>query len=449
MANFTLGVTNAGLSLLTRAIAGETLTFTAVRLGSGQYTGAVSAAEGLAEPEVTLSLDGIVRKGTQVTVKAVLQYGEVASGFTWTEVGLFAEDPDGGSDILYAYGYAGDAGDYIPGSGEATLNEKVIRMTTLVSTAANVTVQLSGSTVYATLEDLNDMKDEIDLTIQNFAEIIQQVTGVDPSDPEAELPPGSMVVTLSHEKDGTIHKLTGLGGRTGIIPCQFKATGDYAEGEVFLLDGTPYTARQENGDTLSDGQFVSGAGVAVVVDTEGKRINFKGGGGVGAADLALATATEATVFSGKTFYAGESKELRTGTALSQAVSVTANNIPPGVTAYNQAGQVITGNGSGVLKYSEHAHQFNQNSTSITFTCGFNVKMAIAYMSSLGASNRGVTGGVILPGGTSGQFRINDGNTNSGCTGSFSFSGNKLTASLEVPGYISSGRMYVDFVAIGM
>ena len=173
------------------------------------------------------------------------------------------------------------------------------------------------------------------------------------------------------------------------------------------------------------------------------------GGGLSKGKLELATATEAQVFNGYTFYAGSTKELRTGTALSQAVSVTADNIPPGVTAYNQAGQVITGNGSGVLKYSEHAHQFNKNSTSITFTCGFNVKMAIAYMSSLGASNRGVTGGVILPGGTSGQFRINDGNTNSGCTGSFSFSGNKLTASLEVPSYISSGRMYVDFVAIGM
>ena len=390
----------------------------------------------------------MVSGGSEVLLRGVVTYADLPDTFNWREFGIYAQDPSGGADILYAYANAGDDYDTIGGTG--ALTELILRARVVVSDASDLTVTVqSGSLVYVSPEELEEALAEVDARFTQITNIIQQVTGVDPSDPEAELPPGSMVVTLSHEKDGTIHKLTGLGGRTGIIPCQFKATGDYAEGEVFLLDGTPYTARQENGDTLSDGQFVSGAGVAAVVDTAGKRINFKGGGGVGAADLALATATEATVFSGKTFYAGESKELRTGTALSQAVSVTANNIPPGVTAYNQAGQVITGNGSGVLKYSEHAYQFRENYTSITFTCGFNVKMAIAYMSSLGASNRGVTGGVILPGGTSGQFRINDGNSNSGCTGSFSFSGNKLTASLEVPGYISSGRMYVDFVAIGM
>ena len=421
MANFQMTITDAGLALLADSMTGEDrgLHFTKMVMGSAAYSGSLPAVTAVIAPQYTLSLDQMSRSGGQVTFKSVLAFREVEEGFTWRELGLYAEDPAGGSDILYAYGNAGESGDYIPGSDEATLNERVIQLTVAVASSPDVTAEISGSGIFVEYSEL------------------QAAVG------------GLGVVTLSHEKEGTIHKLTGLNGAEGLLLGRFKATGDYAEGEVFLLDGTPYTARQENGDTLSDGQFVSGAGVAVVVDTEGKRINFKGGGGVGAADLALATATEATVFSGKTFYAGESKELRTGTALSQAVSVTANNIPPGVTAYNQAGQVITGNGSGVLKYSEHAHQFNQNSTSITFTCGFNVKMAIAYMSSLGASNRGVTGGVILPGGTSGQFRINDGNTNSGCTGSFSFSGNKLTASLEVPSYISSGRMYVDFVAIGM
>ena len=419
MANFQMTITDAGLALLAAGMDGEALCFTKFIMGDAAYSGNLAQVTQVVSPRFTLPIGQITRRDSQVTIKGILTFRSVSTGFTWRELGLYAKDPSGGEDILYAYGNAGESGDYIPGSDEATLNERVIQLTVAVASSPDVTAEISGSGIFVEYSEL------------------QAAVG------------GLGVVTLSHEKEGTIHKLTGLNGAEGLLLGRFKATGDYAEGEVFLLDGTPYTARQENGDTLSDGQFVSGAGVAAVVDTEGKRINFKGGGGVGAADLALATATEATVFSGKTFYAGSTKELRTGTALSQAVSVTANNIPPGVTAYNQAGQVITGNGSGVLKYSEHAYQFRENYTSITFTCGFNVKMAIAYMSSLGASNRGVTGGVILPGGTSGQFRINDGNTNSGCTGSFSFSGNKLTASLEVPSYISSGRMYVDFVAIGM
>ena len=227
--------------------------------------------------------------------------------------------------------------------------------------------------------------------------------------------------------------------------------------ENYLHLATASQAQVLNGYTFFAGDPELKTGTALSVQTDVAPENLFNGKKAYKNDGSLVTGTALSqvtdvaainLFNGIKAYTS-SGQLITGTALSQSVNVTANNIPTGVTAYNQAGKVITGNGSEVLKYSEHAHQFNQNSTSITFTCSFTIKIAIAYMSSLGASNRGVTGGVILPGGTSGQFRINDGNSNSGCTGSFSFSGNKLTASLEVPSYISSGRMYVDFVAIGM
>lgn len=64
--------------------------------------------------------------------------------------------------------------------------------------------------------------------------------------------------------------------------------------------------------------------------------------GLSDADLALATATEDTVFNGKTFYAG-SKVLRTGRALATETNVTAAKMFAGTTAYNQQGQLITGN----------------------------------------------------------------------------------------------------------
>ena len=389
-------ITDAGLSLLAESMTGEGLHFTKMEMGDAAYSGNLAAVTAVVSPKCELELSHMARSGDQVTFKSVLAFREVETGFTWRELGLYAQNPDGGAYILYAYGNAGEEGDYIPGETEATLNERVIQLTVAVASTPNITAELSGSGIFIEYSELEAAIEELG------------------------------VVTLTHAKKGTVHKLTGLGGQTGLLMGRFKAAADFEEGDTFTIDGASYTARQENGEGLSDGQFVTGSGVAVVVDTTGKILNFKGGGGVGSADLALATATEATVFSGKTFYAGDSKELRTGTALStvtdvaagnlfngkkaydnngnlitgtalsQAVNVTANNIPSGVTAYNQAGQRITGNGSGVFKYKSGSCFLNGSSKSIS--CDFHIWMVALYGGSwlsdcvlfTGTSNSGST-----------------------------------------------------------
>lgn len=58
-------------------------------------------------------------------------------------------------------------------------------------------------------------------------------------------------------------------------------------------------------------------------------------------DLALATATEDTVFNGRTFYARD-KTMRTGRALATPTTIDTSKMFTGVTAYNQQGQMITG-----------------------------------------------------------------------------------------------------------
>lgn len=369
-------VTDVGLSLLAESMTGEGLHFTKMEMGDALYTGNLAAVTAVVSPKCELELSHMARSSDQVTFKSVLAFREVASGFTWRELGLYAEDPNGGADILYAYGNAGEEGDYIPGATEATLNERVIQLTVAVASTPNITAELSGSGIFIEYSELEAAIDELG------------------------------VVTLTHVKEGTTHKLTGLGEMTGLIMGRFKAAAGFAEGDTFTIDGIAYTAQQENGEALSDGQFAEGAGVSVVVDTAGKILNFKGGGGVGTSDLALATATEATVFNGKTFYAGDSKELRTGTALStatdvaagnlfsgkkaydnngnlvtgtalsQAVNVNANNIPSGVTAYNQAGQRITGNGSQVFKYETGSCFLNGSTEYIS--CNFTIKVLALY-----------------------------------------------------------------------
>lgn len=120
--------------------------------------------------------------------------------------------------------------------------------------------------------------------------------------------------TLTHQgTQSGAQRLTGLNGATGVIACQFKAVGNYsASFPNFIIDGVTYTPRLTNGESPDSDLFVSGVVVPCVVDTNSRIINFKSGGGVSSAKLALADAEEGDVASGKTFYAGD-KSLKTGT----------------------------------------------------------------------------------------------------------------------------------------
>ena len=84
---------------------------------------------------------------------------------------------------------------------------------------------------------------------------------------------------LTHSKSGTTHALTGLSGVSGTVSCVFKATAAYAAGDSIRVDGTSYTIQLSNGEAAEDNLFVSGASVPVVIDTAGKKVNFKAAGG--------------------------------------------------------------------------------------------------------------------------------------------------------------------------
>ena len=336
MANFSLFVTNAGLSMITDTAFSGTIIFTRILLGSGSTSESPQSMSSLAKQEVSLLMTSIGKSDNKVTLKAILQPGDVSQTFIWREVGIMAKGSESGIETLYAYANSGSQGDTIPGPGSGTIEERVLEFDVIVGNAESVVAEFQSG-VYASKEDL----DKIQTNVTNITNIIQQVTGVDPDDPNAA-PDGSMVVTLTHEKSGTVHTFTGLGERTGLVPCQFKSTAGYTEGDTATIDGTAYTITLTSADAPETDLFVSGKSILVDVDTESKTINFKAGGGLTKAKLALATATEDTVFNGKTFYAG-SKVLRTGRALATATNVTAAKMFAGTTAYNQQGQLITGN----------------------------------------------------------------------------------------------------------
>ena len=119
---------------------------------------------------------------------------------------------------------------------------------------------------------------------------------------------GEGVSVYTHQKSGTIHKLTGS-GHNGRV----KLTANVAAGDTVQLNGKTVPA-YVGAETFADafaGEALRGRWLSFVWD--GTQVNFKGGGGLSATKLALADAVPADVRRGKTFYAG-SRGRQVGTA---------------------------------------------------------------------------------------------------------------------------------------
>ena len=87
--------TNAGRQLQTRVIAGDTLTFTTIKLGDGTMTTEpIAALTDLIHSIITLPVHEVRRNADYADVTGVFQNAGLSSGFYWREIGIFAADPD-------------------------------------------------------------------------------------------------------------------------------------------------------------------------------------------------------------------------------------------------------------------------------------------------------------------------------------------------------------------
>ena len=137
---------------------------------------------------------------------------------------------------------------------------------------------------------------------------------------------GEGVSVYTHQKSGTIHKLTGS-GHNGRV----KLTANVAAGDTVQVNGKTvpaYVGAETFADALA-GEALRGRWLSFVWD--GTQVNFKAGGGLSNTKLALADATPATVLEGKTFYAGSDKTLKTGTQKNR--SVVGKNGAVGISQY--------------------------------------------------------------------------------------------------------------------
>lgn len=144
-------ITVKGMELLSKALSGETLEFTKVELGSGDFTGDIGEVSALIQLKQSLPITKITRKGSQVTLSTTLKIEDIATSFDWSEIGVYAKGNDG-VEILYMYGYTENTS-YI---SKDSLNEKLINVTVMVSNVAEVTAKIDSSLVYLTDEALKE-----------------------------------------------------------------------------------------------------------------------------------------------------------------------------------------------------------------------------------------------------------------------------------------------------
>lgn len=152
-------LTNAGKALYYSNIGGQGITFTTIKLGKGMLSTPIATLTDLIDTVVVI--DAVLTNNSEdyVDVSGAFNNVEMAEGFYWREIGVFAADPnypdDRSKDVLYCYQNAYDTADFIPVASVETV-EKYITVPIIVGDSENVTCILNSSLVFMTRADMDN-----------------------------------------------------------------------------------------------------------------------------------------------------------------------------------------------------------------------------------------------------------------------------------------------------
>lgn len=228
MANGTV-VTRKGLQLITKLVASETaLTFTRVAIGTGKVPGGYDPGSmtGLNEYKMDGSIASHSASGDEASVVMQISSIGVETGFTITEAGLFATDPDEG-EILYAYldmsadpQYMYPANNAISKFIEMTLVVKigeVQSVTAVINPGSLVTKEKFSELEYPVLPEIDESKDEqyFSLNGMSLQQMLAQFAYVRSHYAKS--------IDLSEEKNTSVHRkdivnsFEGVGGNLNTV----------------------------------------------------------------------------------------------------------------------------------------------------------------------------------------------------------------------------------------
>ena len=151
-------LTNSASELISKVLSGKTLNFTRMAVGDGfSYDTTVAKGYTTLVNEM-LSID-ITKKETltpsSVKVTSAFKNTDAQKEFYYREVGLYAQDPDTGNEVLYAYGNRNDAAELITPTGSNVITKQLAFIIS-VGNSANVTFNVNAG-VYALQEDMLDV----------------------------------------------------------------------------------------------------------------------------------------------------------------------------------------------------------------------------------------------------------------------------------------------------
>lgn len=257
--------TNKGYQYIAAAKAGKTLVLTKGQYGSG------SMPEGTEIPTMTALISPIadmpITKKTALDKSSIISTqfsnkvnGVIVNAFHFMEAGLFGKlknadgtDNEDGPEALLFYGNAitTETADYIP----AVLTESIINWTINTSGAENVTVEISESLLYPTLEEFNRL-------------VAQKVTA------------GGTSNALTVESE-----VQHLADKTQILITLTEDIGN--QPTISYNGGDDIPVYNPDGSEIKDGQFKAGSTMNVVYSEKDQCWYLVGGGG-GAVEIATA-----------------------------------------------------------------------------------------------------------------------------------------------------------------
>ena len=157
-------LTNAGRNLIAKTMDGKQLKFTRAWSGDGVLPDGmeIRSMTHLIHPILEMGITGIdapVNIGT-ATIKLLMTNKDLERGFCVREIGLLAEDPDTGEEVMYGYCNAGEKWDYMPGYGGADVVFYRVGLEVVID-QATVTAVIVDDPAGVTEEELNDRFDDI------------------------------------------------------------------------------------------------------------------------------------------------------------------------------------------------------------------------------------------------------------------------------------------------
>ena len=158
-------ITYGGIGVMAQALDGNhSIVFTRMAAGNGAKPADFKSLTNLVNAVISIPIDSITVANSNATLVGIYSNNDLSSDFTWTEVGIFCQNPeDSTQEILYAYGHyeldeAGEPEAHIPASATQAFEIK-LTYTIYVGDISDISALIPGS-LYATKQALQDHIDD-------------------------------------------------------------------------------------------------------------------------------------------------------------------------------------------------------------------------------------------------------------------------------------------------